>query len=76
MLKCPKCGDSQNYVTDSRSVDGGIRRRRECCACGARFTTYESAQETAKKTLLRELAPKLTANIREAILKSIREMRE
>ncbi len=76
MLRCPKCGDDQSYVVDSRSVDGGVRRRRECCACGNRYTTYESAQETAKRTLIRDLTPKLIANIREAIIKSIKEMRD
>ena len=76
MLKCPKCGYAQSYVIDSRSVDGGIKRRRECGSCGARFTTYESPKETAKKTILKELLPKLTANIKEAILKSIRELKD
>jgi transcriptional repressor NrdR len=33
-------------VTDSREVSGGetIRRRRECPACGRRFTTYERVE--------------------------------
>jgi len=28
-------------VIDSREAEDGIRRRRECAACGERFTTYE-----------------------------------
>jgi len=34
-------------VVDSRSADEGaaIRRRRECLACGRRFTTYERLEE-------------------------------
>jgi transcriptional repressor NrdR len=34
-------------VVDSRSADDGaaIRRRRECLACGRRFTTYERLEE-------------------------------
>src|ERR1700723_538064 len=34
-------------VVDSRAADEGaaIRRRRECLACGRRFTTYERLEE-------------------------------
>ena len=40
-MHCPFCGNSDSRVTDSRDSDEGIRRRRECLRCGARFTTYE-----------------------------------
>ena len=42
-MKCPKCGVDDDKVLDSRSARDGaaIRRRRECAACGHRFTTYE-----------------------------------
>ena len=42
-MKCPKCGSDDDKVLDSRSAREGaaIRRRRECIACGHRFTTYE-----------------------------------
>lgn len=42
-MKCPKCGEGDDKVLDSRSVREGaaIRRRRECSSCGCRFTTYE-----------------------------------
>ena len=42
-MKCPACGAPDSRVLDSRPVDEGasIRRRRECPACGKRFTTYE-----------------------------------
>ena len=42
-MKCPKCGIDDDKVLDSRSARDGaaIRRRRECAACGHRFTTYE-----------------------------------
>lgn len=42
-MKCPKCLEKETRVTDSRtSVEGDmVRRRRECTACGYRFTTYE-----------------------------------
>lgn len=40
-MKCPFCAEDQHRVIDTRSVGEGIRRRRECLACGQRFTTYE-----------------------------------
>lgn len=40
-MRCPKCGHNEARVTDSRDVEGAIRRRRECLKCGDRFTTYE-----------------------------------
>ena len=44
-MKCPHCGDQESKVIDSRhSDDLSIRRRRECCRCGHRFTTDESVE--------------------------------
>ena len=45
-MYCPFCGHSETKVTDSRLVAEGnqVRRRRECLACGERFTSYESAE--------------------------------
>ena len=42
-MKCPKCGNDEDKVLDSRSSRDGaaIRRRRECATCGYRFTTHE-----------------------------------
>ncbi len=42
-MKCPKCGDMDSKVIDSRMIDNGrwIRRRRECEYCQYRFTTFE-----------------------------------
>ena len=40
-MKCPFCGSSNSRVIDTRSAEGGIRRRRECEDCKRRFTTYE-----------------------------------
>jgi transcriptional repressor NrdR len=50
-MRCPFCGAEDTQVKDSRPVDEAtmIRRRRQCPACGARFTTLERVQ-------LRELA--------------------
>jgi transcriptional repressor NrdR len=50
-MRCPFCGSDDNQVKDSRPLEdgGAVRRRRQCNACGARFTTFERIQ-------LRELA--------------------
>ena len=46
-MKCPYCGEIDNKVIDSRlGKDGNVtRRRRECIACGRRFTTYEQIED-------------------------------
>lgn len=46
-MRCPVCEEADTKVVDSRSSDDGdsIRRRRECLACGHRFTTYERLGE-------------------------------
>ncbi len=43
-MNCPYCGYHDSKVIDSRSVNHGIRRRRQCLGCGSRFTTYERLQ--------------------------------
>jgi transcriptional repressor NrdR len=45
-LRCPFCGAEDTQVKDSRPAEegGAIRRRRQCPACGARFTTFERVQ--------------------------------
>lgn len=40
-LTCSACGESRTTVIDTRPTSLGIRRRRECLACGARWTTRE-----------------------------------
>ena len=40
-MKCPYCSFNDSRVLDSRDTDNGIRRRRKCLKCSARFTTYE-----------------------------------
>ncbi len=49
-MRCPFCKEDRDRVIDSRSSDAGrvIRRRRECLACGRRFTTYEKMSESFK----------------------------
>jgi transcriptional repressor NrdR len=45
-MRCPFCGHDDTQVKDSRPTEDGtaIRRRRQCSACGARFTTFERVQ--------------------------------
>jgi transcriptional repressor NrdR len=43
-MKCPYCGFDDSKVTDSRAMEGGIRRRRECLSCGQRFSTIERVE--------------------------------
>jgi len=59
-VRCPACGHEGDKVIDSRSVRDGqaVRRRRECCDCRRRYTTYECIERTpvlvAKKDGSRE----------------------
>ncbi|MDD5095534.1 MAG: transcriptional regulator NrdR [Dehalococcoidia bacterium] len=74
-MRCPYCDHNDSKVTDSRSVEHGIRRRRECLKCGARFTTYErvdnSSMTIVKKDKRRESysREKLMSGIRKACQK-------
>jgi transcriptional repressor NrdR len=45
-VRCPSCGADDDRVVDSRPSPAGdaIRRRRECRACGERFTTFERVE--------------------------------
>jgi len=45
-MRCPFCGHDETQVKDSRPSEdnSSIRRRRQCPACGARFTTFERVQ--------------------------------
>jgi transcriptional repressor NrdR len=59
-MRCPFCAHENSQVKDSRPSEDGaaIRRRRQCEACGARFTTFERVQlrdlTVVKKTGERE----------------------
>lgn len=50
-MRCPFCRHDDSRVIDSRTADDGasIRRRRQCPACGRRFTTVETASLTVVK---------------------------
>lgn len=71
-MDCPFCGGQDTRVIDSRDVNDGVRRRRQCQRCDSRFTTYEKVQPTGlfviKKDQRREefSRDKLLAGIRKA----------
>jgi transcriptional repressor NrdR len=46
-VRCPYCEADDDKVVDSRSLETGaaVRRRRECLACGRRYTTHERVVE-------------------------------
>lgn len=55
-MRCPKCGEVEDKVIDSRlSKDGDcIRRRRECVVCNFRFTTYEQVERADMRVIKRD----------------------
>lgn len=55
-MRCPKCGCQDDKVIDSRASREGatIRRRRECIACGYRFTTYEEIERAGLVVVKRD----------------------
>lgn len=55
-MRCPFCRKDEDKVIDSRSTDQGrvIRRRRQCMACGKRFTTYEHVEENPRVWVIKK----------------------
>ncbi len=55
-MRCPKCGNQEDRVIDSRSSKDGasIRRRRECLKCLHRFTTHEAIERTVLRVMKRD----------------------
>ena len=60
-LNCPYCGHPDSRVVDSRETESkeAIRRRRECFACGQRFTTYEMIEQIPITVVKRDGATEL-----------------
>lgn len=58
-MHCPFCGQQETRVVDSRLAAEGdqIRRRRECAACEARFTTFERAEVQMPRVRKRDGTP-------------------
>jgi transcriptional repressor NrdR len=55
-MRCPKCGNQDDKVIDSRASREGstIRRRRECLQCEHRFTTYEEIEHEGLMVIKRD----------------------
>ena len=54
-MRCAACGHLDSKVVDSRQSDdgGAIRRRRQCLACGERFTTFERPESSGLAVIKR-----------------------
>ncbi len=67
-MRCPGCGLDEDRVVDSRPSPTGdaIRRRRECRACGLRFTTFERVE--VPELLVRKRSGALAAFDRARVL--------
>ena len=76
-MRCPFCSHDDTQVKDSRPTEdnSAIRRRRQCPACAARFTTFERVQlrelTVVKKSGKRETfeRDKLVRSVRIALRK-------
>ena len=70
-MRCPTCQAADDRVVDSRpSPDGdAIRRRRECQACGARFTTFERVE--LPELLIRKRSGTVSAFSRTKVLEGM-----
>lgn len=55
-MKCPYCDCQDTRVIDSRDTKDlvAVRRRRQCIACGKRFTTYERTEAPTLQVLKRD----------------------
>ncbi|MGL6193785.1 MAG: transcriptional regulator NrdR [Thermoguttaceae bacterium] len=55
-MKCPYCQEDNDKVIDTRSGEEGfvVRRRRQCCNCDKRFTTYERVEMISIKVRKRD----------------------
>ena len=66
-MVCPKCHADAHHVLDTRDRDTReIYRRRECTACGHRWTTYELfgrvIRRVKKLTKAARVVERLTSN--------------
>jgi transcriptional repressor NrdR len=41
-MKCPRCSSSKSHIYDVTPYADRVWRRRQCLACGHRFTTIET----------------------------------
>jgi len=75
-MKCQQCGSLENKVVESRDVadNDAIRRRRECLACGYRFTTYERLERPSLVVIKRNGTRQLFS--RDKLLKGLQHATE
>jgi len=75
-MKCQQCGSLENKVVESRDVadNDAIRRRRECLACGYRFTTYERLERPSLVVVKRNGTRQLFS--RDKLLKGLQHATE
>ncbi|OIO58266.1 MAG: transcriptional regulator NrdR [Alphaproteobacteria bacterium CG_4_10_14_0_2_um_filter_63_37] len=53
-MRCPFCGDENSQVKETRETEEAIRRRRQCTACGSRYTTFERCEEVLPVVVKRD----------------------
>ncbi|HEY1770394.1 MAG TPA: transcriptional regulator NrdR [Chthoniobacterales bacterium] len=55
-MRCPKCGNNDDKVIDSRQSrdNTSIRRRRVCLVCSFRYTTYEQVERSHLRVVKRD----------------------
>ena len=55
-MRCPKCGQNDDKVIDTRPSEENrvIRRRRECNSCGCRFSTIERIEGLQLKVVKKD----------------------
>ena len=74
-MRCPRCSSGESRVIDSRVASGGAerQRRRQCEACGERFTTYEKVADALPQVVKRsgDRAAFDPGRLRGAILRAI-----
>lgn len=57
-MTCPRCGGNTK-INDSRHNDEeSVKRRRECLACGYRFSTFEIDADLYEKIIKTQKTPK------------------
>jgi transcriptional repressor NrdR len=56
IMRCPKCGNNDDKVIDSRQSrdNTSIRRRRVCLVCSFRYTTYEQVERSHLRVVKRD----------------------
>jgi len=74
-VHCPFCNHPETRVNDSRLAGEGrqVRRRRECLACGERFTTFEGPELVMPRIIKRDdnREPFDEAKLRGGIVRSL-----